>query len=232
MAAHHSALEAARRREIEKALRGGELRAVVTSTSLELGVDIGTADVTVQIGLPGGVARCVQRVGRSGHRRGAGSRGILLAATPAEIAGAIITARAARAGRVEPLRMIGAPLDVVCQQLVSMACSGEHNAEQVFELFRKAGPMADLARADFDACLASLAGDLAAPPAHSSPSQEPPRGGLRHESGRARAGSAFAAGESFAGSGATSERFTPRRRCGSWTVAWPSARSRRRTPSD
>ena len=145
------------------ALRRGELRAVVTSTSLELGVDIGTADVTVQVGLPGGVARCVQRVGRSGHRRGAGSRGLLLAATPAELAGAIITARAALAGRVEPLRMIRAPLDVVCQQLVSMACAGEQNVDEVFDLFRKSGSMADLTRADFDACLASLAGELAAP---------------------------------------------------------------------
>jgi ATP-dependent Lhr-like helicase len=163
VAAHHSALAAARRREIEKALREGELRAVVTSTSLELGVDIGTADVTVMVGLPGGVARCVQRVGRSGHRRGAGSRGILLAATPAELAGAIITARAALAGRVEPLRMICAPLDVVCQQIVSMACEGEQNVNEAFQVFRKAGPMADLARADFDACIASLAGDLTAP---------------------------------------------------------------------
>ena len=232
MAAHHSALDAARRREIEKALRRGELRAVVTSTSLELGVDIGTADVTVQVGLPGGVARCVQRVGRSGHRRGAGSRGYLLAATPAELAGAIITARAALAGRVEPLRMIRAPLDVVCQQLVSMACAGEQNVDQVFDLFRKAGPMAELARADFDACLASLAGDLAAPAGAFEPEPEPARAGLRLESGRARAGSASAAGEWFAGSGATWERFTPRRRCGSWTGAWRSARSRRRTPSD
>ena len=63
VAAHHSALDAQRRREIETSLRAGVLRAVVTSTSLELGVDIGTADVTVQVGLPGGVARCVQRVG-------------------------------------------------------------------------------------------------------------------------------------------------------------------------
>jgi ATP-dependent helicase Lhr and Lhr-like helicase len=164
VAAHHSALDAQRRRKIEQALRTGELRAVVTSTSLELGVDIGTADVTVQVGLPGGVARCVQRIGRSGHRRGAGSRGLMLAASPAELAGAIITARAALAGRVEPLRMIRAPLDVVCQQLVSMACAGEQNADAVFELFRKAGPMAELARTDFDACLDSLAGDLAAPP--------------------------------------------------------------------
>ena len=163
MAAHHSALDATRRRAIESALRAGELRAVVTSTSLELGVDIGTADLTVQVGLPGGVARCVQRVGRSGHRRGAGSRGLLLAATPAELAGAIITARAALAGRVEPLRMIRAPLDVVCQQLVGMACAGEQNVDAVFDLFRKAGPMAELTRADFDACLASLAGELAAP---------------------------------------------------------------------
>ena len=130
IASHHSALDAARRREIESALRRGELRAVVTSTSLELGVDIGTADVTVQIGLPGGVARCLQRVGRSGHGRGAGSRGLLLAATPAEIAGAMITARAALAGRVEPLRLIRAPLDVVCQQLVAMACAGEQSIDE------------------------------------------------------------------------------------------------------
>ena len=81
VAAHHSALDARRRREVETALKEGRLKAVVTSTSLELGVDIGTADLTVQVGLPGGVARCVQRVGRSGHRLGAASRGLMLAAT-------------------------------------------------------------------------------------------------------------------------------------------------------
>jgi len=163
VAAHHSALDAGRRRAIESALRSGQIRAVVTSTSLELGVDIGTADLTVQVGLPGGVARCVQRVGRAGHRRGAGSRGLLLAATPAELIGAVITARAARAGGVEPLRMARAPLDVVCQQLIGMACEGEQTVDGAFELVRKSGPMAGLARADFDDCLAFLAGELAAP---------------------------------------------------------------------
>ncbi|MFI5455044.1 MAG: DEAD/DEAH box helicase [Isosphaerales bacterium] len=163
VAAHHSALDAGRRRAIESALRAGHLRAVVTSTSLELGVDIGTADLTVQIGLPGGVARCVQRVGRAGHRLGTGSRGLLLAAAPAELIGAVITARAARAGRVEPLRMVRAPLDVVCQQLVGMACQGEQTSDAAFELLRKAGPMAELERADFDDCLAFLAGELATP---------------------------------------------------------------------
>ena len=161
--AHHSSLDAERRREIESALRDGKVRAVITSTSLELGVDIGTADLTIQVGQPGGVARCLQRVGRAGHRRCAVSRGLLLAATHAELASAAITARAARAGRVEPLSVVHSPLDVVCQQLVGMACAGEQDANAAFDLIRNAGPMAALMRSDFDACLDFLAGKLAAP---------------------------------------------------------------------
>jgi ATP-dependent Lhr-like helicase len=163
VAAHHSALDAARRRSVEAGLKSGSLRAVVTSTSLELGVDIGTADLTVQVGLPGGVSRCVQRIGRSGHERKRASHGLLLAATPAELAGAAVTAHAARAGRIEPLRMIRAPLDVVCQQLIGMACAGEQADLAAFELFRKTGPMSELTRQDFDACLAFLAGELPGP---------------------------------------------------------------------
>lgn len=163
VAAHHSSLDAARRREVESRLKAGELRAVVTSSSLELGVDIGAADLTVQVGLPGGVARCVQRIGRSGHRVGAAPRGLILAATAAEVAGAAVTAAAARAGAVESLKMIESPLDVVCQQLLGMACAGETAVETAFDLFRKAGPTANLDRGDFQACLDSLAGDLAAP---------------------------------------------------------------------
>src|SRR5262249_21665254 len=77
-----SALDGQRRRAVESGLQSGKIRAVVTSTSLELGIDIGTADLTVQIGLPGGVARCLQRVGRSGHRLGAAPHGVLLVASP------------------------------------------------------------------------------------------------------------------------------------------------------
>jgi ATP-dependent helicase Lhr and Lhr-like helicase len=174
--AHHSALDARRRREIESALREGKIRAVVTSTSLELGVDIGTADLTIQVGSPGGVARCLQRVGRAGHRRGAQSRGLLLAATPAELAGAAITAQAALTGRVEPLGMVRAPLDVVCQQLIGMACAGDQCASAAFELITNAGPMAELSRADFDACLDFLAGKLATAPGAIEPEDGgPPR---------------------------------------------------------
>ena len=164
IAAHHSALDATRRREVESALKAGDLRAVVTSTSLELGVDIGSADLAAMVGLPGSASRCLQRVGRAGHRVGAATRGMILAATPAEIAGAVVTADAAVNGRVEPMRPIASPLDVLCQQVIGMACAGEWAADNVYALLRRCSPFADLPRADFDACLDFLAGDLAAPP--------------------------------------------------------------------
>jgi ATP-dependent helicase Lhr and Lhr-like helicase len=163
IAAHHSALDADRRRAVEASLKAGELKAVVTSTSLELGVDIGAADLSLLIGLPGSTSRCLQRVGRAGHGVGVETRGLILAGTPAELAGAIVTARAAKDGRVEPLRLVKNPLDVLCQQLIGMACGGEWSSDAAFDLVRKSAPLADLSRADFDSCLDFLSGDLAAP---------------------------------------------------------------------
>lgn len=164
IAAHHSALDAERRRAVEADLKNGRLKSIVTSTSLELGVDLADADLSVLVGLPGSVARCLQRVGRAGHQVGATSRGILFAATPAELAGAAVTARAARADAIEPLRVLGAPLDVLCQQVVGMACVGECADDAVYQLLRKSAPFEHLARGDFDDCLRFLAGELAAPP--------------------------------------------------------------------
>jgi ATP-dependent Lhr-like helicase len=176
VAAHHSALDAGRRREVEAALKAGALTVVVTSTSLELGVDIGSADLSVQVGLPGGVSRCLQRVGRAGHRFGMATRGLLLAATAAELAGAAVTARAALEGQVEPLRPVATPLDVLCQQLIGMACGGEWSMDEAFALVRKAAPMAELSRGDFDACLDFLAGDSPAPAGAEEPEPgAPPR---------------------------------------------------------
>jgi len=163
IAAHHSALDADRRRAVEASLKAGELKAVITSTSLELGVDIGQADLSVLIGLPGSASRCLQRVGRAGHNVAVETRGLILAATPAELAGAIVTARAAKLGRVEPLRLSLNPLDVLCQQLIGMASGGEWSSDTAYALVRKSAPFADLLRADFDACLDFLAGDLNAP---------------------------------------------------------------------
>jgi ATP-dependent Lhr-like helicase len=163
IAAHHSALDAERRRAVEAALKEGRLKAVITSTSLELGVDISSADLAVQVGLPGSVSRCLQRIGRAGHAVGVTTRGLLLAATPGELVGAVVTAEAARAGYVEPIKTIQTPLDVLCQQLIGMACEAEWSSDEAFALVQRAGPMAELARSDFDECLSFLAGDLAAP---------------------------------------------------------------------
>ncbi len=164
VAAHHSALDAARRREVEARLKDGQLRAVVTSTSLELGVDIGTADLTVMIGLPGSVARCLQRVGRAGHRVGAVTRGLFLTGSAAELAGAAVTAQGAQARKVEPIRPVRAPLDVLCQHLLGMACVDECEFDEVLALLRRASPMTDLSDQDLRACLDYLAGQLASPP--------------------------------------------------------------------
>ena len=140
------------------------MKAVVTSTSLELGVDIGEADLSVLVGLPGSASRCLQRVGRAGHSPGATTRGLLLAGDARRAGrGGRHGERVARTGGSSRYGWSRAPLDVLCQQLIGMACAGEWSADGAFELVRKAGPMAGLSRRDFDACLDFLAGDLAAP---------------------------------------------------------------------
>ena len=219
IAAHHSALDADRRREVEGQLKAGELKAVVTSTSLELGVDISNADLSILVGLPGSAARCLQRVGRAGHRVGVQTRGVILAASAAELAGAIVTAAAARLGAVEALRPTQNPLDVACQQLIGMACAGEWASDDAYALLRRAAPFADLTRADFDACLAFLAGELAAPPGAyepepgSTPRWTSPRiwkrGGLF---GIKIASSSMGGRSSFVGSRNSSSMFGPRAR--------------------
>src|SRR5262249_47194988 len=87
----------------------------------------------------------------------------ILAATPAELAGAAITARASREERIEPLSPLRSPLDVLCQQLIGLACAGEQSADGVYSLVRRAAPFEQLTRPDFDACLGFLAGDLPPP---------------------------------------------------------------------
>jgi ATP-dependent Lhr-like helicase len=94
---------------------------------------------------------------------------MLFAATAAELAGAAVTARAVRAGSLEPLTSVRAPLDVLCQQLVGLACADEQSADEAFLLISRAAPMAELSRADFDACLAFLSGRLPGPAGASEP---------------------------------------------------------------
>src|SRR6185369_1629898 len=118
----------------------GRLWAIVSSTSLELGIDIGSVDQVVFVHPPGGVVRLLQRVGRSGHRPDEPRRGLLLTASPGELLEAAVTANSGRDGQIERVQPIAAPLDVLCQQIVGMAMTGMWAADDAFELVRRAAP--------------------------------------------------------------------------------------------
>ena len=158
IAVHHSALAAARRRVVERHLKQGRLRAVISSTSLELGIDIGAVDGVVMVHPPGGAVRLLQRAGRSGHGPGRPRRALLLTANSAELLEAAVTGASSRSAQYEPLQVPAYPLDVLCQQLVGMAAQRWWSAAEAFDLVRRAYPYRDLPAHDFDGCLAYLCG--------------------------------------------------------------------------
>jgi ATP-dependent Lhr-like helicase len=158
IAVHHSALAAGRRRAVEEAFKQGQLRAVVCSTSLELGIDIGEVDLAVLVHPPGDVVRLLQRVGRAGHGPGRVKRGLVLTATAAELLEAVVTGASGQAAQCEPLRVPDEPLDVLCQQLLGMAVAGAWEANETFNLVRRSYPYRALSRRDFEDCLAYLQG--------------------------------------------------------------------------
>jgi ATP-dependent Lhr-like helicase len=158
IAVHHSAIAAARRRVVERRLKHGRLWVVVSSTSLELGIDIGTVDHVVFVHPPGGVVRLLQRVGRSGHRPDQPKRGLLLTASPSELLEAAVTASSGRDGQIEAVRIVDAPLDVLCQQLVGLAMTGLWSASAAYDLVRRAAPYRELTWRDFQDCLDYLSG--------------------------------------------------------------------------
>ncbi|HUR25250.1 MAG TPA: DEAD/DEAH box helicase [Candidatus Thermoplasmatota archaeon] len=117
---HHGSLSAEVRTEVEEAFKAGRIRALVATSSLELGIDVGAIDHVVQVGSPRSVARLVQRLGRSGHRVGAVSDGTLVATGPEDILECLAVARRAKEGRLEPLVLRLDPLVVLANQLVAL----------------------------------------------------------------------------------------------------------------
>jgi ATP-dependent Lhr-like helicase len=158
IAVHHSSVAAARRREVEARFKEGRLRVVVCSTSLELGVDVGSVDLVALVHPPGGVVRLLQRVGRAGHGPGRARRGVVFTSTAAELLEAAVTGASGRAAQCEPLRAPAHPLDVLCQHMVGMAAAGKWSADEMYALARRSYPYRDLSREDFDDCLAYLLG--------------------------------------------------------------------------
>ena len=155
---HHASLDRDLRLEVEDRLKRGELRAVVCSTSLELGIDIGSIDLVVMLATPKGVARALQRTGRAGHDIRSVSRGLLMATNVGDLVECCATALLARAGHLDSLRIPQAPLDVLAQHLMGMGCVAVRNRDAAFALVRRAWPFRELSRKDFDDVLDFLAG--------------------------------------------------------------------------
>lgn len=155
---HHASLDRAVRLEVEDRLKRGELRAVVCSTSLELGIDIGSIDLVVMVSAPKGVARALQRLGRSGHAPGQTARGLLVATNINDLAECAATVRLMRARALDPLRLPANPADVLAQHLVGIAVFSDTTPDEAYALVRRAHPFADLPRALFDRVLRYLQG--------------------------------------------------------------------------
>ena len=155
---HHASLDRDVRREVEDRLKRGELRAVVCSTSLELGIDIGAVELVVMMSTPKGVSKALQRAGRAGHNIRSVSRGILMATNVSDLVEACATVLLARTRHLDDVRLPIAPLDVLAQHLVSMGCTAYWTRADALALIRRAYPFRDLTAEDFDAVLDYLAG--------------------------------------------------------------------------
>ena len=150
IALHHGSLEVAQRRKVEAAMAEGRLRAVVATSSLDLGIDWGGVDQVIQVGAPKGVSRLLQRVGRANHRMDEPSRALLVPANRFEVleCEAALEGVAARALDGDPPRPGG--LDVLAQHLLGLACAAPFHPDAAYEEVRGAAPYAALSRRDFD----------------------------------------------------------------------------------
>ncbi|MEX2224142.1 MAG: DEAD/DEAH box helicase [Candidatus Rokuibacteriota bacterium] len=161
VAAHHSSLSRHRRFDAEQRLKSGELSLVVATASLELGIDVGTVDLTCLIGSPRSIATALQRVGRSGHALLATPKGRLFPLTRDQLVECAALVRAARRGEIDRLGLRRAPLDVLAQQIVAMCACEEQDEDRLFEACRRAAPYAGLTREDFDQVVDMLAEGIA-----------------------------------------------------------------------
>jgi ATP-dependent Lhr-like helicase len=156
--AHHGSLAREQRVGIEEALKAGRLPAIVATSSLELGIDMGAVDLVIQVESPASVASGLQRVGRAGHQFGEPSRGVIFPKYRGDLLEcAVVTARM-HDGAIEETRLPRNPLDVLAQQIVAMTVREPWQADELFETVRRAAPYESLTRDAFEGVLAMLAG--------------------------------------------------------------------------
>ena len=150
---HHGSLDRTQRQRVEAAMVRGELRAIVCTGTLDLGIDWGDVDLIIQIGAPKNVKRLVQRIGRANHRYNAPSKALLVPANRFEVVECVAALEAVREGALDGEPRGPGPRDVLCQQILITACSGPFDADELFAEVITAGPYSSLTRSQFDACL-------------------------------------------------------------------------------
>ncbi len=156
--AHHGSLALPQRREVEDKLKMGKLRGLVATSSLELGIDMGTIDLVVQIEAPPSVASGMQRIGRANHQVGAVSRGIFFPKFRADLVACAAMTKAMHEGQIESIRYPRNPLDVLAQQIVAIISMDTMLVDELFLLIRQAAPYVHLSRTVFETVLDMLSG--------------------------------------------------------------------------
>ena len=154
--AHHGSLSREIRLDVESRLKRGELKGVVATASLELGIDVGWVDLVCQIGSTRSISLLLQRVGRSGHWKGAIPKGRIFPTTRDELLECAALVRSIHDGTLDRIIMPRCPLDILAQQMVAAAASREWGDDEMFSRFRRAASYRDLSRQDFDRILAML----------------------------------------------------------------------------
>lgn len=150
---HHGSLSKQTRAKVEAAMVAGQLRAIVCTGSLDLGIDWGNVDLVIQVGAPKNVKRLIQRIGRANHRYNAPSKALLVPANRFEVIECVAALEAARAGDLDGEPRGPGPRDVLCQHILIRACAGPFDAAQLFAEVKSCGAYSALSRASFDDCL-------------------------------------------------------------------------------
>ncbi len=156
--AHHGSMSRDKRLEVEEKLKKGEMKVGVTSTSLELGVDIGSVELVLQLGSPKGVARGIQRVGRSGHQIGEKAKGKMIVTDRDDALECSVLSKCAKEDDLDKIQIPQNSLDVLAQQVVGMACNHKWDIDHAFNVIRKSYNFVDLELGDFENVLKYLGG--------------------------------------------------------------------------
>ncbi len=149
---HHGSLDRAQREKVEAAMVRGDLRAIVCTGSLDLGIDWGDVDLVIQIGAPKNVKRLVQRIGRANHRYNAPSKAILVPANRFEVVECVAALQAVKERDLDGEPRGAGPLDVLCQHILIRACAGPLDPAALFQEVKSVGAYAEITRAAFDDC--------------------------------------------------------------------------------